>query len=82
MTDLLVRTIINIYIKQHAVRKSDVALARGEHKGGKRRKTGVPGSGRWKTWTPEMMLKTAFLVCKVALDSCCSLNGSCFGVIF
>ena len=50
------------YIKHHAIRKSDVAWASGTSRPTKRTgRTGVKGTGRYKTWTPQMMLKSAFL---------------------
>lgn len=54
------RSVVKHYIKHHAIRKSDVAWASGSSRPTKRTgRTGVKGTGRYKTWTPQMMLKSA-----------------------
>ena len=48
------------YIENHAVNKKDVAFANNLQQPSKT-KTGVAGKGRYKTWTPHMMLRVSFL---------------------
>ena len=53
--------VVNEYITKHAVRKSDVAKAQcGDRKLKRHLKTGVKGRGRYKSWTPQAMLRAAF----------------------
>ena len=50
-------------MKNHAVRKFEVAKAMGSFSGQKRKtKSGVKGKGRYKTWTVQGMLRAALLV--------------------
>ena len=55
------RWVVQEYTSHHAVRKADVAKAIGLDRK-VRRTTGVKGRGRYKTWTPQMMLRSALLV--------------------
>ena len=49
---------MDVYIKKHAVNKRDVAFAEGKHHCSK---TGVSGRGKYRTWTPYMMLRSSLL---------------------
>ena len=49
---------MDVYIKKHAVNKRDVAFAEGNQN---RLRTGVLGRGRYRTWTPYMMLRSSLL---------------------
>ena len=68
------RWVLNTYVKNHAVRKRDVARATGGERGRQQKylKSGVKGKGRYKTWTPESMLRASFLV---PPTFCLSLRG-------
>jgi hypothetical protein len=45
------RKVLNKYNTEHAVRKGDIAGETGPCK--------VKGRGRWRTWTPSMMLRSS-----------------------
>ena len=51
--DILDRNVVSKFNADHAVRKGDVISENDTIK--------VKGRGRWKTWTPSMMLRASFL---------------------
>ena len=55
-----------MYVEDHATRKYEVSWALGgpleQSRRGKKRKTNVAGTGQWKTWTAQAMLRSAFLI--------------------
>ena len=59
-----------MYVENHAIRKHEVFWALGgpsagseqSRRGKKRLKTNVAGTGQWKTWTAQAMLRSAFLI--------------------
>ena len=58
-------------MKNHAVRKFEVAKAMGSFSGQKRKtKSGVKGKGRYKTWTVQGMLRATLLVGQVRFKLC------------
>ena len=52
------RQLVDIYVERHAVSQRDVAFANGVGNGSI---TGVKGTGKYKTWTADMMLKVSYL---------------------
>lgn len=55
------RWLLRTYVNDHAVRKGDIAKACGDAFLRRRLRSGVQGKGRYRTWTPQGMLRASFL---------------------
>lgn len=58
--NLLVRSVVEEYVENHAVRQKDAAWALGKQKH-RSLKSGVKGKGKWKTWTTQSLLRASLL---------------------
>ena len=59
--------VVQTYLDEHAIRKADAARATfclDERKSKRKLKSGTPGKGRYKTWTPQAMLRNSLLLHK------------------